>query len=104
MKVTRNYKKDVRLTILLLLHERQYMTTRQILDNLYSQIPLSNGDVSRANKRPNEYKIDQIGANALQRERFLCANRLIRRVGRGVFEITKRGRIVVAECKKRSEA
>jgi hypothetical protein len=102
--IDKNRKKegDIRVYVLIMLSHHSKLTTQQITNRVKDRVKLSGADLSRANERPNECKFDQIVANALHSERTLCKYRLIRRIGRGVFEITDRGRQVLAEWKKRS--
>jgi len=66
-------------------------TTAEITKSVKERIHLTPADRLRAQKRPNEMKIDQIIANALQARRRLCRDGLIGRVGLGDFRITKAG-------------
>lgn len=87
-----NTQEDVEDVILSALEGGGVFTTAEINLAVRQKITLVPADLERAAKRPNEAKIDQIIANALQDRRRLCRDRLIERVGRGEFRITAAGR------------
>lgn len=84
----RHEQGDVEDPILLVMEHRTSMTTAEITGAVKDRLARLPADRSRANKRDNESKLDQVIANALQERRRLCRDGLIARVGRGEFEIT----------------
>lgn len=91
-----NQQEDVEDVILEVLESGVVRATAEIIKSVKSRITLVAADMIRATKRPNEAKIDQIIANALQAGRRLCRESLIERVGRGEFRITNGGRDYLA--------
>ncbi len=90
-------EQDVRTPVLEFLSNRSISTTQEITQGVKDSIALMEGDLTRARKRENECKIDQIIANALQANRTLCRDGQVERVGHGLFRITAKGRELVAE-------
>lgn len=88
---------DVEFDILDVLDGGRVMTTQEVTQSVKKRLSLSEADLRQANKRENESKIDQIIANALQKERRLCRDGLIERVARGEFRITDAGQRDIAD-------
>lgn len=86
-----NTQEDVEDVILSALEAGKVLTTAEITRAVRQRITLVPADLEPAAKRPNETKIDQIIANALQDRRRLCREGLIDRVARGEFRITGKG-------------
>lgn len=82
--------------ILDVLQNGRIATTQEIYKAVKSRLELTSADLERAGKRPNESKIYQIIANALQDKRRLCRDALIKRSGIGKFCITEVGRKYLA--------
>jgi predicted transcriptional regulator len=78
--------------ILSVLEKGGAFTTAEVNRAVRMRITLVPADLERAAKRPNESKIDQIIANALQDRRRLCQDGLIERAEKGEFRITDKGR------------
>jgi DNA-binding PadR family transcriptional regulator len=95
-----NKQEDVEDVILSVLEGGGALTTDEINRAVRKRITLAPADLERAAKRPNEAKIDQIIANALQDGRRLCRDGLIERVGRGEFRITGKGRDYLTDHRK----
>jgi len=87
-----NQQEDVEDIILEVLENGFVQATADITKAVKSRLLLTTADLVRANRRPNEARIDQIIANALQARRRLCRDGLIERTGRGEFRITEAGR------------
>lgn len=92
-----NSQEDVEDVILSALEAGTVLTTAEINRGVRQRITLVPADLEPAAKRPNETKIDQIIANALQDRRRLCRDGLIERVAKGEFRITAKGRDYLAE-------
>jgi DNA-binding PadR family transcriptional regulator len=88
---------DVEDVILEVLSDFRSQSTVEITKTVKSRIDLVAADRERAKSRPNESKVDQIIANALQARRRLCTERLIERAGIGMFRITDKGKKHLAE-------
>lgn len=82
---------DIEHEIVEVLSHGRVMTTQEITRAVKAKVHLRPVDRERANERPNESKIDQIIANALQARRNLCRKGLIERVAVGAFRITEEG-------------
>jgi Mrr N-terminal domain len=82
---------DVEHDIVEVLSHGRVLTTQEITREVKARVHLRPLDRQRANERPNESKIDQIIANALQERRSLCRKGLIERVAVGEFRITESG-------------
>lgn len=76
------------------------MTTAEITGAVKERLARLPADRSRANKRDNESKLDQVIANALQEKRRLCRDGLVSRVGRGEFKITIEGKDYLAKQRR----
>lgn len=100
MKERPTQQEDVEDVILHALEGSGVQTTFEITRSVRDRLPLTAGDLVRANERPNEAKVDQIIANALQAGRRLCRDGLIERTGRGEFRITEKGRDYLTEQRK----
>jgi restriction endonuclease Mrr len=87
-----NQQEDVEDIILEVLEDGLVRTTAEVTKAVKGRLQLTGADLIRANKRPNEARIDQIVANALQAQRRLCRDDLIERTARGEFRITEAGR------------
>jgi hypothetical protein len=88
---------DVLSPILEFILTRYTVTTMEIRMGVKKMLPLFPRDRDRANRRPNEQVIDQIIANALRPNQWLCREGMIERVDRGLFRITEKGREYLAE-------
>jgi hypothetical protein len=105
MKAERpNKQEDVEDVIVEVLEHQRTMTTAEVTAAVKTRLRLVPADLERAAKRENESKIDQIIANALQAERRLCRDRLIERVGLGIFRITASGLSYLADHRAEVEA
>lgn len=98
-----NAQEDVEDLILSILEGGGVLTTAEVTRAVKGRINLVLADLERAAKRPNETKIDQIIANALQDRRRLCRDRLIERADKGKFRITAVGRDYLANHRKMME-
>lgn len=96
-------QEEVEREILSVLEDGRVRTTGEITKQVKLRLPLTPEDKQRAAKRPNESKIDQIIANALQEKRTLCKSGLIQRVARGEFKITESGQSRMKERTARLE-
>ncbi|MGQ0659332.1 winged helix-turn-helix domain-containing protein [Sphingosinicella sp.] len=97
-------QEDVEDVILEALENGAVRTTGEITAAVRGRIILTPADRLRAVKRPNESKIDQIIANALQTKRRLCRDGLIERTGHGEFRITEGGRAYLAKFRAEVES
>lgn len=95
-----NTQEDVEDVILSVLQGGSAFTTAEVYRAVQKKITLVPADLERAAKRPNESKIDQIIANALQDRRRLCRDGLIERVGKGEFRITDKGHAYFSNHRK----
>lgn len=91
-----NTQENVEDVILSVLEGGGVFTTAEVTRGVRAKIALVPADLERAAKRPNEAKVDQIIANALQDRRRLCRDGLIERLGRGEFCLTGKGRDYLA--------
>lgn len=92
-----NSQEDVEDVILSVLAGGGAFATAEIYRAVKKRITLVPADLERATKRPNESKIDQIIANALQDRRRLCRDGLIERAEKGEFRITGEGRAYLSD-------
>ena len=97
-------QEDVEDVILDVLANGTIKTTAEVTRAVKARIDLVAADRAPAAKRPNEAKIDQIIANALQGRRRLCRDGLIERVGIGQFRITAPGRDYLVRQRALSES
>ncbi|RYG86439.1 MAG: hypothetical protein EON59_09965 [Alphaproteobacteria bacterium] len=95
-----NKQEDIEDVILSVLEGGGVFTTAEVTRAVRAKITLVPADLERAAKRPNEAKIDQIIANALQDRRRLCRDGLIERFGRGEFRLTDKGRDYLTNHRK----
>jgi hypothetical protein len=87
----RHTQSEVEEVIIDVLASGSRLTTAEITRATKLRLALVGRDRDRAAKRPNESKVDQIIANALQARRRLCRDSLIERVEKGLFRITAKG-------------